>query len=70
LNGSSEAAFTGEALNSLKGPENAVAAMTRLLCFKKDLLVIPVFMVYPRLFLSVFYPFIGSDQALRLLFKG
>jgi hypothetical protein len=45
LNGSSEAALAGEALKSPRGLENAVAAMTRLLCFKKDLLVISVFMV-------------------------
>jgi hypothetical protein len=52
LNGSFEAALTGEALNRFKGLEKAVTAITRLLFFKKDLLVISVFIISLLVWLS------------------
>jgi hypothetical protein len=45
LNGSSEAPLAEDALNRVKGLEKALTAITRLLFFKKDLLVISVCMV-------------------------
>ena len=56
LNGNVEVALAGEALNRFKMPEKAVTAMTRLLFFKKDLLVVSVFILFLLVWLSFRQP--------------